>query len=176
MPRRYYRRTRTIVRAARKKWGSNIKEFDFNTEGDARNQVGTVTLVENSASTATPTPVILKVGNFKVQGDAAFITSGTGRVGLSIYIMYVPEGIAPTDAAAYQNMISAHPEWILAWKYISANASSGGEESNSYSFSSRLKRNLNSGDKVMLIAFAAASANLTRGVFDGVCQYWTCAN
>lgn len=175
MGRRYYRRTRTVVRAPRKKWGSNIKNFDFNTAGTATNQVGTVTLVENSSATSTPTPVILKVGNFKVQGDAAFATSASARVGLSIYIVYVPEGIVPTDAAAYQSMITAHPEWILTWKYVSANSGNGTDESNSFSFSSRLKRNLNSGDKVMLIAFAEGS-NILRGVFDGMCQFWTCSN
>lgn len=177
MPRRYYRR-RTVVRAPRKKWGSNINNFNFVTAGTAQLQGGSVTLVQNSASTSNPTPVIIKAGNFKVQGDAFFITSAQAQVELSMYVVYLPEGLNPTDAAAYQGLITAHPEWVLAWKFISANrvGQAGSDQSLSFSLSSRLKRNLNSGDKIVLLGLAAAGSSLTSANFAGLCQYWTCAN
>lgn len=177
MPRRYYRR-RTVVRAPRKKWGSNIHNYNITTAGTAQLQGGSTNLVQNSVSTANPTPVIIKAGNFKVQGDAFFITSGATQVELSMYVIYLPEGVTPADAAGYQTLIAAHPEWVLAWKFISANrvSQAATDQSLSFSLSSRLKRNLNSGDRIVLVGIAAAGNSLTSANFAGLCQYWTCAN
>lgn len=175
---RYYRRRYTKVVRPKKKWGSNIYNFNMNTAGNATLQGATVTLVQNSLSSTTPTPVIIKAGNFKVQGDAFFVTSAATQVELSIYVVYLPEGINPSNAAEYQALITAHPEWILAWKFVSANrvTQSATDQSMTFSLTSRLKRNLNSGDKIALVGIATAGSSLTSANFAGLCQYWTCAN
>lgn len=152
------------------------------TTGTATTQGASVTLVQNSAATANPTPVIIKAGNFKVQGDGFFIATATTQVALSLYIIYLPEGLSPPDATSYQAVISAHPEWVLAWKFISANrifpaaGASATDQSLTFSMSSRLKRNLNSGDRIVLVGLATAGSGLSSANFSGLCQYWTCAN
>ena len=178
MPRRYYR-SRTRVIRPKKKWGSNIKNFSITTSGNQSIQANYTTLVQNSVSTSNPTPVIIKAGNFKVQGDAYYISSTAGNIELSLYVIYLPEGVNPADATAYQGLITAHPEWVLAWKFVSANRASGAstEQNLTFSFSSRLKRNLNSGDKIVLLGLASAgSTSISSANFTGMCQYWTCTN
>lgn len=178
MARRYYRRTRTVVRAPRKKWGSNIENFNMTTTGSSQLQGASSVLTQNSATSANPTPVIIKAGNFKVQGDAFYITSAAAQVELSLYVVYLPEGVSPPDAATFQQLILSHPEWVLAWKFVSANrvTQAATEQSLSFSMSSRLKRNLNSGDRIVLVGIASAGSALTSANFAGLCQYWTCAN
>lgn len=178
MPRRYYRR-RTVVVRPKKKWGSNITNFNLTTTGDTTAQVATTVLVQNAASSSNPTPVILKCGNFKLQGDAYYQSgNSTSLIQLMLYVFYLPEGATPETPAQYQALLTAHPEWILAWKYVEgiSPTSAKTENLNTYSFSSRLKRNLNSGDRVVLVGMATASSALTAAKFSGMCQFWTCAN
>lgn len=175
---RYYRRRRTIVRTPKKKWATNIVNFNDTTAGSATAQFAAVKLVENSAQSARPTPVIVKAGNFKIQGDV-FVNSGNvaSQTEISMYVIYVPEGINLPDALTSRNLLLAHPEWIIAWKFISSNVSTANTPTNSdsFTFSSRLKRNLNSGDSIYLLCLAQSQA-MQNAVFAGMAQYWTCAN
>lgn len=178
MPRRYYRKRSVVVRP-KKKWGSNIFNFNMTTQGTGSLQGASNDLVVNSTSTSTPTPIIIKAGNFKVQGDAYFVAGAAAQIELSLYVVYLPEGVAPTNADQFKTLITSHPEWILAWKYISANRvpQAATDQSLSFSLSSRLKRNLNSGDKIVLLGLAVSVGNvITSANFAGMCQYWTCAN
>lgn len=178
MPRYYRRRYRTIVRAPKKKWATNIVNFNQDTAGNTAEQFGVVDLVKNSTQSSNPTPVIIKTGNFKIQGDVYVQPASTGAATeVSLYVMYVPEGITLATAASARALIMAHPEWILSWKFINANIvnSTAMDNSDSFSFSSRLKRNLNSGDSIQLVCLCY-STNMTKAVFAGMAQYWTCAN
>lgn len=164
--RRYYRR---YVRVApKKKWASNIIQGSVSTTNYA-------TIVENSAQTATPTPVIVKCGNFKVQGDAQYAyPGGSSRpVNLNFFLIFVPEGVTPSDG-----LIGSHPEWVIGWRNIDVVGVKPNTESGvaaaAFSFSSRLKRNLNSGDRVCAIIQTNDSQVSASSVF--TCQYWTCAN
>lgn len=175
---RYRRRYRTIVRAPKKKWATNIVNFNDTTAGSATAQFGAIKLAENSSQSSRPTPVIVKVGNFKVQGDV-FVAAGSNaaQTEISMYVIYVPEGINLPDAATSRNLILAHPEWVLAWKFVSSNIATAGIPTNdqSFTFSSRLKRNLNSGDSIYLLCLAQ-SQSMQSAIFAGMVQYWTCAN
>ena len=176
MARRYYRR-RTITRAPRKKWASNIVTF---TES-MTNPFLTHVLVTNAAQTASPTPVIVKVGNFKCQLDASYMyeTSGANVLGMTAYIMYVPEGITVTTNAAAQDLIAKHPEWIMAWRQFNMDGiqTATAAHVNSVTFSSRLKRNLNSGDSIQLFVVPHVSGTVAwSGAVTGTVQYWNCAN
>lgn len=176
---RYRRRYRTIVRAPKKKWATNIYRFNQPATGTTTAQFAIIPLVQNAAQSSSPTPVIVKTGNFKIQGDVSSAVSAAGPVDISVYVMYMPEGVAPTDAGGIQNLINAHPEWVMAWKFISGNSAvvAGLENHETYTFSSRLKRNLNSGDRIQLLCLANSSNQILTTVrFTGLAQYWTCAN
>lgn len=177
MARYYRRRYRTIVRAPKKKWASNIQNIAMTTVGSTLLQFGTQDLVINTTETSTPTPVIIKTGNIKVQGDYYFRLNSSSSVQLALYVVFVPQGVPVTSATLANDLITNHPEWIMAWKYVGNDYGTTTAEVNSdrFSFSSRLKRNLNSGDTIKLIAIATGG-DLNDVKVRGMVQYWTCAN
>lgn len=191
--RRYYRRPVRVV-AAKKKWATNFKYGHVEQPITSAAAEGYQLLVANSLQTSLPTPVIIKTGNFKVQGDCAISISGSSGYGYSgmmitLYVMYLPEALVSQQAEGTNVMSRAvedHPEWIMAWKVIDTNLlTSTNITSNSvgFSFSSRLKRNLNSGDSVALITIiknagsgtGSTAPNFTFRLNYAV-QYWTCSN
>lgn len=185
---RYRRYRRTIVRAPKKKWCSIIKEVEIavqNATESANSVSDGVTLAENKSETTAPTPVIIKTGNFKFQGDfriqypSGSTVSPQNVITAHLYIIYVPEGFGPSFKGDL-SFVKSHPEWILAWRVFDINqapqtlgtAIDGGR----IVMSSRLKRNLNTGDKIRSILIGD---NFPPGVgiaLNGMCQFWTCAN
>lgn len=199
MPRRYYSKRTRVVRP-RKRWATNFATVGQPvtatmqlTAGQVHTESYSNVLVQNTAQSSNPTPVIVKAGNFKIKGDMKLSltqTSGSIEFGLPsmtscvIYILYVPEGLTATAA-----LITSHPEWIMAWSPVDINmdeASTAGKTQNvnKFSFSSRLKRNLNSGDSIVCLlvlnfATPADSGNHTVALNISpaiLCQYWTCSN
>lgn len=177
MPRRYYKRTRVV--RPKKKWASNIKLINESGTGTAC----VIELCSNSSPTSTPTPVILKTGNFKVRVDSQ-VTYGASVEwwpSLSFYVMYMPEGMSlgtNPDADAVSTYVTRHPEWILCSGVAGSNTVTASKfDLETVTFSSRLKRNLNSGDKVVLLCTAPYGTAAFSGILlRGVVKYWTCAN
>lgn len=131
-----------------------------------------------SCKEEAPTPVIVKCGNFKVQGDVMVQTASSTPsrpVPLVFYILFVPEGVGISDS-----LVTTHPEWIMGWTVIDATIIVGGGSgttstgSNRFSISTRLKRNLNSGDSVVAILQSRDTSATAQCAF--TCQFWTCAN
>lgn len=170
MPRRYYSRRTRVIRPKRK-WATNFKQGSLSAA-----QGGAVVLVENAAQSSSPTPVIVKAGNFKIQGDVTVIyNQASAAAQITLFVFFLPEGI-DVDASAAQMALNSHPEWIMAWKQLDTNGSPNAAtlDANGFSFSSRLKRNLNSGDRICLgFRNDVATANIS---IKYSCQYWTCAN
>lgn len=162
--RRYFRR---YVRVApKKKWASNIVQGSVSTNNYAN-------IVQNSTQSSSPTPVIVKCGNFKVQGDVMYNTTGGSSnvlANLNFFLIFVPEGITPADG-----LIGAHPEWVIGWRTIDVGVVRSTSETAvaaaTFTFSTRLKRNLNSGDRVVAILQSGDSRLSAQCVF--TCQYWT---
>lgn len=179
---RYYRRRATRVVRPKKKWATNLVDIDVtNTTGGVGS--GKVYMMKelcvNSSATATPTPVIVKTGNFKLQFDASFGLTNGAPLQFSSYIIYVPEGtLVNFGYDDLKNLIDRHPEWILCWKFGSYDYVSAGANGNidSVRVSSRLKRNLNSGDAIWFFGLATSTQNITSAGGHGMVQYWTCAN
>ena len=182
---RYYRRRYTRVVRPKKKWASNIALWNNSSLSSSFS----TTLVANSAQAASPTPSILKVGNFKMSADIVFkLNAAIGvenynpaSVG---YIIYVPEGWEDTSTA-YDNLIVKHPEWIMATKTLGSSVTGSGSVFNveTINVSTRLKRNLNSGDKVAFylklnsyVPQEGLPAMLESMKITGTCRYWTCSN
>ena len=185
---RYYRRryTRTIVRAPKKKWCSNILDINLNTTGTTTTVTppnydsNYTTLVENKSETTSPTPVIIKTGNFKLQADLYFDGAASGSsVVATLYIAYVPQGWSLTPTSSAASLVANHPEWIMAWRVLESGYVDGNNslvDSNRFTMSSRLKRNLNSGDSVAAIVIYDNLLAGAVGHIKGKCQFWTCAN
>ena len=174
---RYYRRRYTRVVRPKKKWASNI------TVWNAQSLTGSYAalLVSNSAQASSPTPTILKVGNFKISADVVFKTSGSNadyNFSCMAYILYVPEGWE-SSASAFNNLISKHPEWIMATKTLGVTSTTSSQNyTETLNLSTRLKRNLNSGDQVVFyLQFSSpGSITVSSASITGNCRYWTCAN
>lgn len=174
---RYYRRRYTRVVRPKKKWASNIATWT----NESVSGVPAVSLVSNSVQSGTPTPTILKVGNFKVSVDLTFTTGQTVATGyipaVIAYILYVPEGWAVDASTAFNNLIRTHPEWIMATKTMGANSRVDSVfPVDTLNLSTRLKRNLNSGDRIYLYFNFNTSAIISSVSITGTCRYWTCAN
>lgn len=169
---RYYPR-RTVPK---KKWASNLIS---ETVSGATAQTRWATLVENKAQANAPTPTIIKCGNFKVQGDFyGNVNNPATNVfpNAVVYILFVPEGWTEADLA---NIPTQHPEWIMGWSRINADAlplsSTAITNASKFTISTRLKRNLNSGDKVIFL-MSNPSSYLQSSSCSFTAQFWTCAN
>ncbi|AUX80740.1 capsid protein [Cattle blood-associated circovirus-like virus] len=182
MSRRYYSRRTRVIRP-KKKWASNFRQLTGLTSA---------TVNVRPKSQAASTHLIRVWYILKVKGDMRlYITASSSIFSAQFascvaYIMYLPEG-----AAASIEMIQSHPEWIMAWSPINVNmgtvSTSQPQDQNveKFSMSSRLKRNLNSGDKIILVIDlvftpeptepSEVPLNISYQPAIGV-QYWTCAN
>ena len=155
--RRYYRR---YVRAAKKKWASNTTDIQitgvtvpassFYATGQGILQNGD--RINTAAGGIKSTAQILKSGRFKFRGTINVNVSS--NVSLLYFITYVPEGAVTlfTGTGTLDSFgnygFYAHPEWVMAWgrkDYLNTS------QSNELSLTTKLKRNLNSGDAVFLI-------------------------
>lgn len=195
MARRYYR-SRVRYIKPKKRWASNISRQPFRVVNPIAAGVapgvqqfgGSATvLVVNSPQGSNPTPTIIKTGNFKVQGNFNQIATSASTdytFGCTLYIMYVPQGYDIANTNVLQSLIADHPEWIMTWSLLDT----GNSNSTSlvkFSCSSRLKRNLNSGDRICAVFLSSLTFMGTTGTSSNIsytltgdleCHYWTCAN
>lgn len=182
---RYYRRRYTKVVRPKKRWATNMYNFSGAILYGSNNTIAySKQLVENNTEGSSPAPVMIKAGNFKAQFDTVLTVGASGDVSARAYIVYVPQGYTiPTDASMFltiSNIVGQHPEWILVWRQLdfgNANAA-GSVDTSVVRMSSRLKRNLNTGDSIyfFLIGQGEFAGVTTKGAVAGACQYWTCAN
>lgn len=129
-------------------------------------------LVVNSTDMSTPTPIIVKTGNFKLYGTLNTSISESDILKLwnvTAYVMYCPQGYTYSSLADITN----HPEYIMGrttLRFVPG-------QNSTCSLSSRMKRNLNSGDKVCLVLFTTKDSALTGSLIMYLnWQYYTCAN
>ena len=165
---------RTVrTRRRGKKWSPVLVDIHGDQQQVAAqsSHTWTSTLCSNSANTASaPTATVIKCGNFKVSFDIEVTATAVSNVSGRCFIMFVPQGTNPT----YQ-WPTLHPEYIMAWRSFQV----GGTVS-AVTIQSRLKRNLNSGDGIVLITTVynynpQQGASVTFGL-DGACSYVCCAN
>lgn len=106
---------------------------------------------------------IIKIGRVRIKG--VIMASTTTGIGMSyiIGIAYIPEGYAISQAPVGITSLGTsffykHPEWIMCWTRMDySNAGQGNE----FSLSSRLKRNLNTGDQIVVFRIAVNSNEAT---------------
>lgn len=154
----------------KKRWASNITAVNTTVTVPAGQSGGytNVTICTNAAQNATPTPVLVKFGRVKVSGDVRFKDNSFSLYSSCIlYCMFVPQG-----AILNSDLIENHPEYLLGWTTISMDSGS------TFTLTSSLKRNLNSGDSIQLYFGVNLNGNvlgnqpLLYNFFYNV-QYWT---
>lgn len=167
---RYYKYRRSYVKKVypRKRWATNIKSalLDITINANQNNGWNSAIICQNSPQSATPNPVIVKFGRFKMKGDLRYSSSVVAAISSClVFVTYVPEG-----TTVNYDLVSQHPEYILGWTCLSS------DSGNSFSLTSTLKRNLNSGDQIAVLFYVdllnTSSSSLTFALFLN-CQYWT---
>lgn len=180
MPRRYYTRYRPRPYGKRRKWSPTLLQGVSTlsipaSSSQALTGFTSTVLCGNSANSGTTTPVstIIKVKNFKVVCDIT-VTQNTIR-NLFFAIMFLPQGFTPTVTTPQE-----HPEWVMVWRTV--DATSAGEQRAqgipNIQLSSRLTRNLNSGDSIVLYQSGTLPANVTSINVNTAyyCSFVTCNN
>lgn len=179
MPRRYYRRTR-YYRYSKKKWSPTLGQGVLNTTAETQTTgFGYTVLCANSSLQGTNAPVstIIKVKNFKcvidIVSHTASATSSYSRNNFYA-IMFVPQGFTITATTPTE-----HPEWIMVWRTtdVSIASSTTSSISSNIQLSSRLTRNLNSGDQIVLYNSFYNSDNTANTISNTFyCSFVTCNN
>lgn len=179
---RYYRSKRVYPK---QKWSINLTNVASTVPAvNAQTySVQQINVIDNPSRTDAAgaalfaSSAILKISRVKFKG----VISSAMQAGQSaiVALMYLPELITVTGNAIAINQIGSmafycHPEWIMAWTRIDyTNAA----QRNEISLNSRLKRNLNPGDKIALIVVNVNYANTAGAAMDiaGTLQY-VCKN
>lgn len=153
--RRYY--YRRVVRP-KQRWAINNVDVRIynNTQATVpgnRNAFFYQTVVANGSRVQTTdtalavvsTAQILKCGRFKFRGC---LPNSFNYFSVTVFIAYAPEGYdLTTGAVTDQTLFYQHPEWVIGWTrkdYLNSN------QSNEISITSRLKRNLNTNDQIIV--------------------------
>lgn len=178
MPRRYYYGRRSY-RGSRpkRKWCPALIQGTLTVSGPGTSYSGSNSvLCSNAPSSVSTVPVatVIKVKNFKVVLDVDIANSLFSNV--FVCIMYIPEAVTVSNELPLQ-----HPEWILVWRTIDVNSSANNSTSQiqNLQMSSRLARNLNSGDKIILFTsgyYSGASTQTGTYAIRYYCSFVTCNN
>ena len=157
----------TRTRRRGKKWSPVMVEIATNTQvGPSATVAEAQDLCANSGSTAqAPTATVIKTGNFKVSFDCA--STSTNPVLAAVYIMFIPQAVEVSQLLPIR-----HPEWIMNWRTFDLTSNQ-----QAVTIQSRLKRNLNSGDKVIvLFRFINISNTDIQVAIRGYASYVCCNN
>lgn len=164
MPRRYYYSRRYKV-TPKKKWASN---FDRILHTATAGTPSGIELALNPAQ-ETAIPRTIKVKNFKVSlwFETENAQAAVAINMIEVYIFYQPQGYGLTN-----NSINEHPEWVLCHKMI-GRPDFQAEVTKPYQMSSKLARNLQSGDRIQLVIVPMGTVG-TQVIVRGNLFYWTC--
>ena len=161
----------------RKRWASNIGNITTRIPFSAgqTQSIGSTTICTNSAQSSNPTPVLIKFGRCKCKIDVQPITmpaTGANTLSLVAYLTFIPQGVDMTSPQVAYDVVKNHPEYVMGWQQISLDSPS------SMSITSKLKRNLNSGDSVQIIFIGGVNnehppqASIVYGL-SCTYQFWT---
>lgn len=171
------RKKRTYKRYYKKgRWSANIASISNDLELTTQGQFyTTILLTQNPIQNSSTVSQQYTVKNIEL--NATIETSGVaGNIWteeLSIYIMYVPQGMNITQNYAFE-----HPEYIMAYRYIGTPQIDHNPNYMIPKIKTRLSRRLQTGDSI--IAFVTGDVEqenpeLTAAI-RGICRWWTKAN
>lgn len=164
MPRRYTRGYSRRYYGRRKKWTPVFLTEQSTVPGAAVFAHATLAANQTNQGSTAPIATNIKVKNFKVAVDVQSAGNVAGSPSVTFAIVFVPQSYAITA-----NLMVEHPEWVMAWRTIDL------QTTNTVQVSSRLARNLNSGDKVVFFLHRSiASSGDT--VLTYQVMFYTCNN
>lgn len=155
MPRRITSKRTIIVRKPKVKWSPHVETVNYQvTMGSGTNfTFYPHVIAANASDSHLPSVPVVQVTRINFQGQLG--TAGTANLDWFAYIMYIPEGM-DAGLATVDNwiaFINQHPEYIMARRIVDP-----GDVSNNttatISLQTRMRRNLNSGDQVVLLLIA----------------------
>lgn len=165
--RKYWRR-----RYAR--WSSNLERLNMAGAAPAAQPFGdSFTIAQNPAQANTTVSQQYTVKNIEISGYVES-TNYNSIKDVTYYIMYVPEGYAIGI-----DLPHAHPEWIMAYKYVGqASSNNAGTFDQPPKIKTRLSRRLNTGDSIIFLYTGqnVSSSTTTQVIFRGLVRWWTKAN
>lgn len=152
MPRRYYSRRTRIIRP-KVKWSPHMETVQdtLAVPANAAYAYYPHVICANASDSHLPSVPVVQVTRINFQGHIAQ-NQASGE--WYLYFIYVPEGVDSTLStwSAYQAYINAHPEYIMARTISTSDYSgTGGNTTTTIRLSTRMKRNLNSGDQVIAL-------------------------
>lgn len=186
--RRYYK---PIVRAQKKRWNITSDQYHSEETNYTGDYVHAGTIAYNSDDNAQPTPAILKVKNATLYGSlqvATVSSTGAGPLFVMSYIIYIPQ-IVYTSLGNLQgsglfnfvqSIIDQHPEWIMSTRNVNLQYMGAVNEKATARWTQStgvLKRNLKSGDRIMLFVtsrFLGGGTIASEFYAESKCN--TCAN
>ena len=149
----------------KKKWAPHFKIFSCTTASII------TSICDNTLSTASPTPNIIKVKHIKVDADINVLSEpAQGSQGF-LFVIYLPEGMAPTTYNTLGSYVEQHPEYIMCWSALRFAIGDGQVSTDDVHLVSRISRNLNSGDKIAIALLSNVSLQV-----NGAVSFVTCAN
>lgn len=169
-----YKRYRNYNRRNRPRWSANITHVvgEILSAPNASQFFNTFVLCTNPIQANTSVPQTFTVKNVEFTGAVESSNSITTIEGLCAFVMYVPEGM--TIPANYE---SAHPEYIMAYKYYGTPSPDGQQQFQPIRVKTRLARTLQTGDSIVLFVkgynVGTTSANLE---VSGLVRWWSKAN
>lgn len=160
MPRRYTTKRTVIIRKPKIKWSPHMEAYTDELLMSSDLQSVPITIAKNNTDSHIPSVPVLQVTRINVQAQV-----GSGNLaGLDwfAYLVFVPETMDTplTDTGKWLAYVYAHPEYLMARKIIeSSNAVTN--TSIALRMTTRLKRNLNSGDQIVLLLVARAIGTIS---------------
>ena len=166
----YYRRFRGTRAVGKQKWSifRNSRSLAYTppVNNDQQAQAGNttvrasnITLVENIAGNQNFVPPVLKIAHFKSAISCTTINVPANTlVALKFVLMYLPQGVNFNYGTDQRNQVNfniegtyaEHPEWVLAEKI----ARPATDDISMVYLSTPIKKNLNSGDRIILICYS----------------------
>lgn len=178
------RRYRRFYRRKSGRWSANIQEVNALFSAPIGTFSSSETIVTNPVQQSSLTSQTYTVKNVEI----TFIIEQEGPTnvlsleGLTVYIMYVPQGMVITNDYNLQ-----HPEYIMAYKYIgSPSLEQGvydgkpipaGQQYQPIKVKTRLARKLQTGDNIVLFLKGLNQYTSTTNFrIDGIIRWWSKAN
>ena len=165
------RRTFYTARRRTVKWSPHLIEERLAITANSESFGSYQLLAKNSSDSSTPTPSVIKVKNFRVSVDTLLGSSSfsSSLQTFNVYVIFIPEGVTITQDTPKQ-----HPEWLLGWKSVNEITH---QQRDTTVITSRLARNLNSGDSVYVLFTGSQGPNVSQTInVNIVASYVTRAN
>lgn len=140
---------------------NQITQTAFSFTCEPGNFLSTMDLITNPGNTTTTglTGYVETIGRFSID---CTLEGGITLNNVALFVMYIPEGFTVGEDG---DLVGQHPEWIMAYKYLGSPTDSSGDTVRQTfqptRIRSRVRRNLMTGDRIVLVVTGTNSANGT---------------